>query len=183
MPLGLQKGFDVKRGYIQVYTGPGKGKTTAALGLALRAVGHGLGVCMVQFMKNDKEAGEVRAAGLLAPHLSIHPMGPKGFVRGAPRPIDYRMARKALDFSRNIIQSEDYDVVILDEVNMAVSFGLITVQDLLALMDQKPDAVELVLTGRDAHPEVIEKADLVTEMEAIKHYFDRGIAARKGIEV
>jgi cob(I)alamin adenosyltransferase len=172
----------MKRGYVQVYTGRGKGKTSAALGLALRAVGHGLRVCIVQFMKNDMEAGEVRAARLLAPHLSIHPMGPKGFIRETPRPIDYQMARKALAFSRNAVQKEDHDVVILDEINMAAHFGLITVQDILALIDLKHETVELVLTGRNAHPEVIEKADLVTEMAAIKHYFDRGIQARKGIE-
>jgi len=172
----------MKRGYIQVYTGSGKGKTTAALGLALRAVGHGLRVCVIQFMKNDKEAGEVHAAELLTPHLTVYPMGPKGFIRGTPRPIDYEMAQKALDLSKNVIQREDHDVVILDEVNMAVHFGLITVQEVLALMDRKPDSVELVLTGRDARSEVIERADLVTKMVAIKHYFDRGIAARKGIE-
>lgn len=172
----------MKRGYIQVYTGSGKGKTTAALGLALRAAGHGLRVCVVQFMKSNRQAGEVRAAELLAPHLSIHPMGPKGFIRGRPRPIDYQMARRALDLSRDAIQREDYDVVILDEINMAVHFGLVTVEQVLALMDLKPNAVELVLTGRDASPEVIEKADLVTEMVPIKHYFDRGVTSRKGIE-
>jgi cob(I)alamin adenosyltransferase len=172
----------VKRGYIQVYTGSGKGKTTAALGLAVRAAGHGLRVCMIQFMKSSREAGEVRAAELLAPYLSIHPMGPKGFIRGRPRPIDYQMARRALDLSRDAIQREDYDVVILDEINMAVHFGLIPVEQVLALMDLKPNAVELVLTGRDASPEVIEKADLVTEMVPIKHYFDRGVTSRKGIE-
>lgn len=180
--MALQKDVTMKRGYVQVYTGPGKGKTSAALGLAMRAVGHGLRVCMVQFMKNDTEAGEVRAARLLAPHLSIHPMGSKGFIRKTPRPVDFRMARKALEFSRNVIQKADYDVVILDEINMAVHFGLITVQDVLALMDLKPETVELVLTGRDAHPGIIEKADLVTEMVAIKHYFQRGVPARKGIE-
>ena len=172
----------MKQGYIQVYTGSGKGKTTAALGLALRAIGHGLRVCVVQFMKNDREAGEVRVAGLLKPHLTIHPMGPKGFIRGTPRPIDYQMARKALDFSRNVLQEGGHDVVILDEVNMAVHFGLVSVQDVLDLMALRPNAVELILTGRDARPEVIERADLVTEMVAVKHYFDRGIAAREGID-
>ncbi len=173
----------MKRGYIQVYTGPGKGKTTAALGLALRAVGQGLRVCIIQFMKSSKQAGEVQAAGLLAPRLSIYPMGPRGFIREKPRPVDYRMAQKALDFSRDVIEGEDHDVVILDEVNMAVYLGLISVEALLALMDSKPTSVELVLTGRDAHPEVIEKADLVTEMSAVKEYYDQGVTARKGIEV
>lgn len=92
------------------------------------------------------------------------------------------MARSALDFSRNIIKEKAYDVVILDEVNMAVHFGLITVEDLLALIGDKPKSVEFVLTGRDAHPKIIEKADLVTEMLAVKEYYDKGVKARKGIE-
>lgn len=137
---------------------------------------------MVQFMKHDKRTGEVQAADLLAPHLSIHPMGPRGIIRGKPRPIDYQMAQKALNLSKTVIIEKAYDVVILDEVNVAVHFGLVPLRDLLALMDLKPDSVELVLTGRDAPPEVIEKADLVTEMSAIKHYFDKGVAARRGIE-
>jgi cob(I)alamin adenosyltransferase len=172
----------LKRGYIQVYTGSGKGKTTAALGLALRAVGHGLRVCVVQFMKNDRETGELQTARLLQPRLSIHPMGPPGFIRKKPRPIDYEMAQKALDFSKSMILDEEYDVVILDEVNVAIHFGLISVDDLLALINAKPDSVELVLTGRNARPEIIERADLVTEMVAIKEYFEKGVAARKGIE-
>ena len=172
----------MKRGYTQVYTGDGKGKTTAALGLAVRAGGRGLRVYMVQFMKNDQEAGEIRAAELLGPRLSIRPMGAKGFVRGTPRPIDCQMAQKALDLSNRLLQSGEYDVIILDEINMAVHLGLITLQDVLALMDAKPDSVELVMTGREAHPEVIEKADLVTEMVNVKHYFERGVKARNGIE-
>lgn len=172
----------MKKGYIQVYTGSGKGKTTAALGLALRAVGRGLRVCVIQFMKNDKEAGEVRAAKLLAPYLSILPMGPKGFVRKHPRSVDYQMARETLNLSKTIIEGGDYDVVILDEINVAVHLSLITVEDVLMLMDLKPISVELILTGRDARPEVIQRADLVTDMVSIKHYFDKGIAARRGIE-
>ena len=170
------------RGYVHVYTGSGKGKTTAALGLALRAVGHGLQVCVVQFMKSDRQVGEVRAAARLAPHLSIHPMGPKGFIRKTPRPIDHDMARKALEFSRDVIQQDDYDVIILDEINVAVQYGLITVHDVLALTDLKPEAIELVLTGRDAHPKIIERADLVTEMLDIKHPFNEGVEKRRGIE-
>lgn len=174
--------MNTKRGYIHVYTGSGKGKTSAALGLALRAVGHDLRVCVVQFMKSDGELGEVRAAARLAPYLSIHPMGPKGFIRKSPRSVDYEMARKALDFAKEILRGGACDVLILDEINMAVRFGLLAVQDVLALMDLKPEPVELVLTGRDADRAVIEKADLVTEMVAIKHYFDKGVSARKGIE-
>lgn len=174
--------MNMKKGYIQVYTGEGKGKTTAALGLAVRAAGHGLRVCMIQFMKNDKEVGEVRAAELLAPWLSIYPMGPRGFVTGKPRPVDYQMARKALDFSRDIVKNRAYDVVILDEVNVAVHYGLLPLEDILGLMDLKPDSVELILTGRDADPQVIERADLVTDMVDIKHYFRKGVVAREGIE-
>jgi len=122
------------KGYIQVYTGPGKGKTTAALGLALRAVGHGLRVCIVQFMKNDRGTGEIRAAELLATRLSIYPMGPKGFITGKPRSVDYEMARKALDFSRDVVQSEEFDVVILDEVNVAMHYGLFPVQEIVDLI-------------------------------------------------
>ena len=170
------------KGYIQVYTGPGKGKTTAALGLALRAVGHGLRVCIVQFMKNDRGTGEIRAAELLATRISIYPMGPKGFITGKPRSVDYEMARKALDFSRDVVQSEEFDVVILDEVNVAMHYGLFPVQEIVDLMDHKPDSVELVLTGRDAPPDVVKRADLVTEMKDIKHYFAKGVVARKGIE-
>jgi cob(I)alamin adenosyltransferase len=133
-------------------------------------------------MKTDQEAGEVRAAHLLAPYLSIHPMGRKGFLKGAPEPVDYKMARKALAFCREVIEKKGHDVVILDEINVAVHYGLITVHDALALMDLKPDTLELVLTGRDAPPEVIKRADLVTEMVAVKHYFDKGIPSRKGIE-
>jgi cob(I)alamin adenosyltransferase len=178
----LQRKRDMKKGYIQVYTGEGKGKTTAALGLALRAAGHGFRVCMVQFMKNDKKVGEMRAAELLNPWLSIYPMGPKGFVIGEPRPVDYEMARKALDFSRDVVKNKAYDVVILDEVNVAVHCGLFPLEDLLNLMDLKPDSVELILTGRDADPQVLERADLVTDMVNIKHYYRKGVVAREGIE-
>jgi cob(I)alamin adenosyltransferase len=172
----------MKKGYIQVYTGPGKGKTTAALGLALRAAGHKLRVCMVQFMKSDRNVGEVLAAQNLAPYLTVRPMGPKGFIRGTPRPVDYQMARKALEFSRSVLEEGEHDVVILDEVNVAVHLGLIGVDDLLSLMDLKPEGVELILTGRDAHREIIERAHLVTEMAAVKHHFEKGVRARKGIE-
>jgi len=172
----------MKRGYIQIYTGSGKGKTTAALGLALRAVGHGLRVCMVQFMKNDRHVGEVLAARLLAPNLSIFPMGPRGFIRDTPRPVDVQMAREALEFSRRSIEEEKNDLIILDEINVALHFGLLTLGDVLGLIDLKPRSTELILTGRDAPPELIKRADLVTEMTAVKHYFDRGVQARKGIE-
>jgi cob(I)alamin adenosyltransferase len=172
----------MKKGYIQVYTGPGKGKTTAALGLALRAAGHKLRVCMVQFMKSDRNVGEVLAAQNLAPYLTVRPMGPKGFIRGTPRPVDYQMARKALEFSRSVLEQGEHDVVILDEVNVAVHLGLIGVDDLLSLMDLKPEGVELILTGRDARREITERAHLVTEMAAVKHHFEKGVRARKGIE-
>ena len=173
----------MKKGLIQVYTGDGKGKTTAALGLALRAVGHGMKVLMIQFMKGSSEIGEVKAAQKLAPYLTIVPMGRGTFVsKDNPHPEDIKIAREGLLLSQKAIQNKEYDVVILDEINVAIEYGLISISDLLQLLDSKPKEVEIVLTGRNARPELLEKADLVTEMVKRKHYFDEGVPARKGME-
>jgi len=171
-------------GYIHVYTGNGKGKTTAALGLAFRAVGSGLKVLIVQFLKGeDNYTGELESALKLAPDLEIRTRGGAGFVDPAdPEPGAGEMVREALDEARREIQSGRWDLVILDEINVAVHFGLIDVQEVLELLDSKPDGVEIVLTGRYAPLELIERADLVTEMREIKHYFKAGVPARKGIE-
>jgi cob(I)alamin adenosyltransferase len=170
-------------GKIQVFTGEGKGKTTAALGLALRAIGRGFKVFMVQFLKAPGTSGEHLAVQSLAPMMVIKPMGRNGFIfRQEYEPLDTTMAELALKEARNAMSSGLYDVVILDEVNLAVHLGLIGVQDLLDLMDSKPENVELVFTGRYAHPEVISRADAVQEMKKIKHHFDKGVKARKGIE-
>ncbi len=171
------------KGLVQVYTGNGKGKTTAALGLALRAVGRELMVCVIQFMKGGGPYGEQMAAEKLAPYLTIIQTGRKGWARkGHPTCEDIEMARKALSFADEALSGNVYDLVILDEINNAVHYGLISVDDVLALIRRRPDTVELVLTGRNAHEKVIEAADLVTEMREIKHYFKKGVPARTGIE-
>ena len=174
----------LKKGMVQVYTGNGKGKTTASLGLALRAIGHGYTVCMIQFMKGDIEYGElISAKNLLSSHLTIHQMGRADFVdRENPDPIDIDWAKRAYKLAEDVLSGEEYDMVILDEVNVAVDFGLIGLEDLLRLLEAKPESVELVLTGRYAKPEVMQRADLVTEMLDIKHYFTEGIESRKGID-
>ncbi len=172
------------KGLIQVYTGDGKGKTTAALGLALRAVGHGLRVLVIQFMKGNINYGELESSKKLSPYLTIKQAGRETFVsRTNPDPIDIRLVQDGFDFAKKALADEAYDILILDEINVAVDYGLVVLSDLLHLLDTKPDGVELVLTGRNASPEVMEKADLVTEMVERKHYYRNGIAAREGVEI
>ncbi|HIC94178.1 MAG TPA: cob(I)yrinic acid a,c-diamide adenosyltransferase [Anaerolineae bacterium] len=172
----------LERGLIQVYTGPGKGKTTAALGLALRAAGHGLKVHIVQFMKGWPHYGELVSIQKL-PNVTIRQFGRPDFVdKDNPDPEDVRLAREALEHGRQAALSGDYDIVVLDEVNVALDFGLIELADVLSLLDEKPEGVELVLTGRNAPPELIRRADLVTEMLLIKHPYYEGVKARQGIE-
>lgn len=172
----------LKHGLIQVYTGNGKGKTTAALGLALRASGQGLKVCIIQWMKGWPDYGELRAVNWL-PGVELRPFGRPDFVdREHPDPTDVRMAHDALQFAEEVVRGGEYDIVILDEINVALDFGLITLDEVMRLLDAKPPQVELVLTGRNAHPELIRRADLVTEMLDIKHPYAEGVAARKGIE-
>jgi cob(I)alamin adenosyltransferase len=170
-------------GLIQVYTGNGKGKTTAALGMALRAAGHRLNVLMIQFLKGGIAYGELRGAKRLAPYLKIVPMGRECFVnKKNPHPLDVRWARKGWELAQRSVRSRKYPMVILDEINVAVDYGLVPLKELTALMKTKPPEVELVLTGRYAHPEVIRRADLVTEMKEKKHYYRKGIESRIGIE-
>ena len=168
---------------VQVYTGDGKGKTTAALGLALRAVGHGRRVTMIQFMKGPEPTGELMAAQKLAPLLTIKPMGRKGFIhKDNPDPEDQLLARKALEYAEEIMLGQSIDLLILDEINVAMAFGLLPVEAVLELIDLKPDSMEMVLTGRYADPRILEKADLITEMKNQKHYFSDGVPDRVGIE-
>jgi cob(I)alamin adenosyltransferase len=171
------------QGKIQVYTGEGKGKTTAALGLAFRAAGHGFRVMIIQFMKGEDKTGELLAAEKLAPWLTIKPMGRSGFIaKGYPAPEDLALAAKALDFAKEVTLGGAYDLLILDEINVALDFGLLPVEAVLDLIQKKPDSLELVLTGRNADPQIMEKADLITEMKNHKHYFTQGVPDRKGIE-
>lgn len=174
----------LERGYVQIYTGDCKGKTTAALGLALRAVGRGLSVCMIQFMKGGGPYGEHLAAERLAPLLRIIPTGRPGWVnRDDPDPADVSAAQEALRLARRALREEEWDILILDEICGAISFGLIPVTDVMALIDEKPLRTELVLTGRNAPPELVDRADLVTEMRMVKHYYRAGVPARIGIEM
>lgn len=166
---------------MQIYTGDGKGKTTAAFGLALRATGQGLRVTIVQFMKADATWGEVRAASRLG--VPVEQVGLDHWVReGMVTADDLGAAAAGFARAREIVQSGEYDVVILDELLTSVFFELVLVSDVVLLLRNKPKHVELVLTGRRAPAELVEAADLVTEMRPIKHYFDRGVGARKGIE-
>lgn len=179
-----------RRGFVIIYTGDGKGKTTAALGCALRAVGHGWKVRVIQFFKGDWPIvfGEVETAKRLAPSLEVLQLG-KGFVKIMgdikPYPEHIEAAHQALEVCRETIRSGEYDLVILDEVNYAIKhldIELIQLKDVVALLKDKPPHVHVILTGRDAHPDLIEMADLVTEMKEIKHPFQQGIPAQEGID-
>ena len=166
---------------VHVYTGDGKGKTTAALGLSMRAAGAGFRVFFAQFIKAD-EYSEIKALKRFADIITVEQFGLGGFIGEAPTKGDVEAAQKGLARVMEIISSGKYDLVVLDEANIAVKFGLISEQDLLDLIDAKSKKTELVITGRGATARVIEKADLVTEMKAVKHYFENGVEARVGIE-
>lgn len=171
-------------GLIIVHTGTGKGKTTAALGLALRAAGYGFRTLMIQFIKGTWRYGELDAADMLAPLVDIVPMG-KGFIRmdqGGPSDEDRKAVTEAWDFAKARIQSGGYEMIILDEITYVMDYGLLEVKDVLEVLRTKPKTLHLVLTGRNAPPEIIEAADLVTEMKEIKHPYQQGVKAQKGIE-
>ncbi len=172
----------MRKGYIQVYTGNSKGKTTAALGLALRAAGAGHRVFIAQFIKQRRCSEHKALEDRFSDIITFEQYG-KGFIRGAqPGKSDIEAAEKGVKEVKNIIASKQYDVVILDEINIAVHYGLVSIDELIEIMEKKPVEVELVLTGRYADSRIIEKADLVTEMKEIKHYSSRGVKARAGIE-
>ena len=172
----------MERGYVQIYTGDGKGKTTAALGLAMRAIGAGIRVFIAQFAKG-RGSSEQRAFSRLGEQVVFQQFGTSGLIRGPARLKDRQLANAALHQTRVAMRNGDYGMVILDEANVAVMLGIVDLDDLLELINEKPNHVELVITGRAAHPRLIERADLVTEMREVKHYYRQGIAARVGIEV
>ena len=169
------------QGFVQVYTGDGKGKTTAALGLALRAAGAGLRVYFGQFIKNA-DYSEIKALARFADCITVRQFGRGCFLLTEPAPEDRAAARRALEGLSEALTSGDYDLVIADEANVAVTLGLIEANDLVSLIDLRPEQVELVLTGRGAPDAVLARADLVTEMRCVRHYYDRGVLARQGIE-
>lgn len=171
------------KGYIQVYTGNGKGKTTAALGLALRAAGHGLKTYIGQFLKG-MTYGELESAKKLAPFITLEQFGRRGFIHVTENPDDEDISRakKGLQKCLQAMLSGRYRIIILDEVNVALHFQLITEEDIHAFLDQKPAEMEIVLTGRYAPASLLKRADLVTEMKEKKHYFRKGVKARNGIE-
>jgi len=169
------------RGYVQVYTGNGKGKTTAALGLALRAVGAGLKVFIGQFIKLG-EYSEIKALKRFSDQIQVEQFGLGRFLKGRPSPKNIAAAQKGLARIREVMASGRYHLIILEEANVAAKLDLITVQDILDIIEAKPDDVELVITGRHASRRIIDAADLVTEMRSVKHYFDKGVRARLGIE-
>jgi cob(I)alamin adenosyltransferase len=172
----------LKKGLVQVYTGDGKGKTTAAFGLALRAIGRGLKVYIIQFIKGGFDYGELYVIDKL-PNVTLRAFGRGRFVVEQPPPKeDVRLAEEALELAEKVIKSGEHDVVILDEVNVALHLKLISLERVLELIKSKPKHVELILTGRYAPKEIIEIADLVTEMREIKHPYKRGYQARMGIE-
>lgn len=170
----------MEKGYIQVYTGNGKGKTTAALGLSLRAVCAGKKVYFAQFVKGMKYS-ELNA-GKYLPGFSIKQYGRDCFIFNEPSDEDIRLGTEGLKECADVLKSGDYDVVVLDEINIALYYKLFTVEKVLEALDNRAPGVEVILTGRYAHEKIIEKADLVTEMKEIKHYYEKGVEARTGIE-
>lgn len=177
------KAHPLGKGYVQVYTGNSKGKTTAALGLAFRAMGRGLKTYIGQFMKGQ-HYGELDAAKMVSPYITIEQYGRDAFihVQEPPREEDIQNARAGLVRARDAMLSGKYDIIVFDEICTAHNFKLISVKDMLEIIRDKPDGVEVVFTGRYAPPEVINSADLVTEMVEVKHYYEKGVQARDGIE-
>ena len=172
----------LKEGLIQVYTGNGKGKTTAALGQALRACGHGLRVLMIQFMKGSTDYGEVRIAGEV-PGFKLIQSGLATFVkRLAPSDEDLRLAAEGMALASKAVDDAAWDLLILDEINVAVDYGLVKAEDVLRLVERRPPGMEIILTGRYAPAEFLEIADLVTEMKEVKHHYAAGKGMREGIE-
>jgi len=169
------------KGLIQVYTGDGKGKTTAAIGCAVRAAGAGLKVCIIQFMKKQ-DSGELKILEGIE-NIEIKQFGTGDFlIKDTPSVEDYKAAEAGLEFFKDICASGVYDLIVLDEINVVVDNELIRVWEVVEAMENKPAPTELILTGRGAHEAILKTADLVTEMLEIKHHFNKGIKARKGIE-
>jgi cob(I)alamin adenosyltransferase len=172
----------LRKGLVQVFTGDGKGKTSAAIGTVVRALGHGLKVYIVFFMKGNFLYGERSILSKL-PNVTLESFGSEEFIDPANvKPEEKEQAKQALAAAREAMLSGDYDLVVLDEVNVAVDFGLVELGEVLGLIEDKPEAVELILTGRRADGKLVQAADLVTEMLKIKHPYDEGVVGREGFE-
>ena len=173
--------MSIKKGFIHVYTGNGKGKTTAAIGLGIRATGDGLKVIMIQFMKGRRYS-EIDVLQHIK-NFTVVQFGRDEFVsKEKPEQIDIDLAQKGLIYAKDIIQKGGYDLVILDEINVAVDFHLVSLENVIELLEKKPENIELVLTGRYASPEIIKHADIVSEILEIKHPYQKGVQSRKGID-
>ena len=168
------------KGYIQIYTGNGKGKTTAALGLSLRAVCAGKKVFFGQFVKG-MEYSELTAPKYL-PNFTLEQFGRNVFIFNKPKEEDIKFARKGLERIKEVLTSGEYDVVVLDELNIAIFYNLFKIEEVIEILDNRNESIEVIITGRNANEKLIDKADLVTEMKEIKHYFREGVPAREGIE-
>lgn len=169
-----------RKGLVQIYTGNGKGKTTAALGLALRAIGAGLKVCICQFVKG-KVYSEIKALEKLK-NINVFHCGRSCFIKGRPDPRDALLARRGLARVRRVIMSGRCDVVIMDELTIVLKLGLVDVGEIIDILRNRPRSVEIIITGRYCTPALFKHADLITEMREIKHPYKRGILARRGIE-
>jgi len=175
---------DIRRGLIIVNTGPGKGKTTAAMGTALRAVGQGMRVLMLQFLKGSWHYGELDAVQVFGDKFVMKQMG-RGFVKVGtekPDPEDVRMVEEAWSQAEHAISSGQWDLVVLDEINYAISYGMLDPAKVVDVLKKKPELVHVILTGRNAHPTITEVADTVTEMRQVKHAYEKGVMAQRGIE-
>ncbi len=169
------------RGHVQVFTGDGKGKTTTAIGLTLRAVGAGFKIFFAQFVKQG-EYSEIKAFRRFSDQITVEQFGLEKFTDKDPHPDDIIAAQNGLERVRSIMAENTYDMMVLDEITVAVKLGLIAANDLLGLIVNKPRRLELIITGRYVSPRIIENADVVTQMKAHKHYYDSGVKARVGIE-
>lgn len=176
--------MDSQRGLLMVFTGNGKGKTSAAMGVALRAVGQGFKVLMIQFIKGSWHYGELDSAPMLGGAFEIRPMG-RGFVKVGtekPDPEDVRMVEGAWAAAVDAMRSDTYDMLILDEINYAINYGMLSIDRVLADLTARPERLHVICTGRNANPRLIEAADLVSEIKEIKHPFHKGILAQRGID-
>lgn len=176
-----------EHGYIQVYTGDGKGKTTASLGLAMRALGRNWKVLLIMFTKGGSNYGELNSfrnlSGQIQKNMTIMQAGLDRIVYSSNiTDEDKKVINKGWDFAKQAIKNDEYKLVILDEINIAIALGIIDINDVISVLKSKPDNMEIVLTGRDAHPKIIEIAHLVSKIEPVKHYWDIGVSARQGIE-